>query len=244
MLAGILIDIRKTWDTLKKVVGVNKRMIRILLMHGQRLFSEGVKIIIESDPDLKVVGIFEDSTDVMEQLETTQPDIVLIDTETKAMNGIQTAAKIKENNPQIKVIFLLTSIKEEFILRGIYVGADGFLLQDLYPDTCRRVIHEVYRGETVLSGQVAKVLVRKIRELTKNKKNVLGLRLKNKGIDLTARELEVAYLVVQGKSNQRIAQVLKISEGTVKNYISDLYQKININRRKDAISYFKEILES
>ncbi|TXL66761.1 response regulator transcription factor [Cerasibacillus terrae] len=218
-------------------------LIRVLLVQEQRLFSEGVKAIIETEPELEVVGITETSSKLLELIEQVEPDVMLIDIKTGKIDGIQTTTVVKEKYPHIKVVFLSDEIDEELVLRGINVGADGFIMRDMYPDTCKGVIRRVHRGENVLCGKVAKILVQKVRELTKDKKTILSLRLENNDISLTARELDIAHLLMRGKSNKRIAHRLQISEGTVKNYISEIYQKINIRRRKDAIDFLKKLVK-
>lgn len=228
-------NIRKYLET----IGADVRLIRLLLIQDDRLFSEGIKAVLSKDPDIEVVGIAENASDV-EQIQSLRPDIILFVIDACYKDIITATARLKERRPKVKIIFLIDEPEEELIFRAVNVGVDGFILSNLYPETCHRIIHEVNRGENVLSGPIAKMIIERLRHITKDKKTLLGIRLQNKGIELTARELEVAYLAMQGKTNHRIAQMLQISEGTVKNYMSEIYHTIGIHRRKEAIDFFRK----
>jgi len=213
----------------------------LLLIQEDRLFGEGIKAIISKDPDIEVVGIVENGSHV-KRIQSLRPDIILFVVDSCQIDIIAATARIKERLPKVKIIFLVDEPEEELIFRAVNVGVDGFILSNLYPDTCRRIIHEVSRGENVISGPIAKMMIQRLRHLTKDKKTLLGIRLQNKGIELTARELEVAYLAMEGKTNHRISQILQISEGTVKNYMSDIYHTIGIHRRKEAMDFFRKAI--
>lgn len=217
-------------------------MIRLLLIQEERLFSEGIKAILSKDPNIDVIGIVENGTHI-EQIQSLQPDMILFVIDANQIDIISATARIKERMPKVKIIFLVDEAKnEELIFKAINIGVDGFILSNLYPETCQRIIHEVHRGENIFSGPIAKMIINRLGHLTKDKKTLLGIRLRDKGIELTARELEVAYLAMEGKTNHRIAQILQISEGTVKNYMSEIYHTIGIHRRKEAIDYLRKVI--
>lgn len=218
-------------------------MIKIMLVEDQRLFREGVEALISNTDDIEVIGMAESGESAIELLQHEQPDVILMDIHMAEMDGIKTTVYIKENHPSVKVVMLTTIAEEELVIRGINVGADGFLLKDLYPDNLIQSIRDAARGQSVLSGKVATILVNKIRELTLDKKQILGKRLENRGINLTARELDIAYLFMGGHSNKIIAQKLFLGEGTIKNYISEVYSKLNIRNRHEAINYLKNLLK-
>ncbi|MEN1968856.1 response regulator transcription factor [Lentibacillus sp. N15] len=217
-------------------------MIRVLIVEDQRLFREGIQALINDTEDIHVIAMAANGKEALEQIEKLQPDVVLMDIHMPALDGIQATAKIKQLHPTVKVILLTTAAEEDMVIRGVTVGADGFLLKELYPDTLRRTIREIYRGEVVLSGEVAYILATRIRELSLNKKQILAKRLENQGLLLTNRELDIAYLLMDGKSNKQISQKLFIGEGTVKNYISVLYHKFGTRNRNEAMTFLKSVL--
>src|SRR5699024_9581894 len=148
-----------------------------------------------------------------------QPDVVLMDIHMPELDGIRATAYIKENHPDVKVVMLTTAKDEELVIRAIQVGADGFLLKDLYPEKLIQSIKDAVIGQHVLSGDVASLLVNRIRELTLDKKQALGKRLGNQGIRFTNRELDIAYLILNGNSNKNIGNHLLLRQRTDKKYI-------------------------
>ncbi|MUK87408.1 response regulator [Ornithinibacillus sp. L9] len=217
-------------------------MIKVLLVEKQRLFRRGIEALISAEQDMKVVGMAEDGNSALEQVATLNPDVVLIDIHMPNLSGIHTAARIKQQFSGVRVVFLTSEVEKELIIRAITIG-DGFLLKDLYPDNLYQAIRDAYRGQVVLSGDVATILVNTIRELTMDSKNVLSIRLQNRGIHLTPRELDIAILLIEGKTNKQIAHTFHLSGGTVKNYISDLYMKLDIRNRNEVIKYLTGLID-
>lgn len=217
-------------------------MINVLLVEDQRLFREGVKALTETQEDIGIIGMAPNGEDAIAMIPELKPDVVLMDIHMPDMDGIKATAHIKEKHPTVKVVLLTTAPEEELIIRGLSVGADGFLLKELYPDTLHNAIRDAYRGQFVLSGEVAQILATRIRELTLNKKQILAKRLENNNINLTNRELDIAYLLMEGNSNNQAANKLFLGEGTIKNYISDIYNKLDIHNREQAREYLSSLL--
>ncbi|QKY70314.1 response regulator transcription factor [Lentibacillus sp. CBA3610] len=216
-------------------------MIKLLLAEDQRLFLEGVQALIDTQDDMEVIATASNGDQAVELVSELRPDIVLMDIHMPELDGIKATARIKESYPRVKVIMLTTSINEDLAIRGISVGADGFLVKELFPDTLYQAIRDAYRGQVVLSGDVASILARRIRELSMDKSAILGIRLENRGIHLTKREQEIAYLLMERQSNRQIADKLRLGEGTIKNYISEIYQKLGIHNRGQVIDYLHKI---
>lgn len=216
-------------------------LIKLLLVEDQRLFVEGVKALLERQDDMEIVGTASNGEQALERVRERRPDIVLMDIHMPELDGIQATARIKENDPSVKVIMLTTTINEDLAIRGISVGADGFLVKELFPDTLYQAVRDAYRGQVVLSGDVASILARRIRELSMDRSAILGIRLENRGIRLTKREQEIAYLFMEHHNNKQIADKLFLGEGTIKNYISEMYQKLGVHNRGKAISYLQDI---
>lgn len=217
-------------------------LIKVMLVEDQRLFREGVEAIIHQTDDITVVGSADNGNAAIQQMSEIQPDIILMDIHMPNLDGIKTTVYIKEHYPEVKVVMLTTDADEELVIRGINVGADGFLLKGLYSDTLIHTIRDAYRGEVVLSGQVARILVDRIRYLSLDKKGILQKRLENRGFNFTRREMDIIYLFMDRLTNKQIAQRLFLGEGTVKNYISEIYNKLNIHNRGEAIAYFRSLV--
>ncbi|WP_106496251.1 response regulator transcription factor [Lentibacillus sp. Marseille-P4043] len=219
-------------------------MINVLVVDDQRLFREGVQALIRTENDMDVIGIAENGEEALQKTADMQPDVVLMDIHMPDLDGIKTTAKIKESYPMVKVVLLTATAEEELIIRGITVGADGFLVKEIYADNLHQAIRDAYRGQVVFSGDVARILAQRIRQLTLSKKQILAKKLENRNIYLTNRELDIAYLFMKDNSNKQIAKQLYLGEGTIKNYISEIYNKINIHNREQARGYLKELLKN
>ncbi|WP_087974154.1 response regulator [Oceanobacillus rekensis] len=220
-------------------------MINVLIVEDQRLFRDGVEAIIGRTDDISVVGTAENGEKAIEQMKLLHPkvDVVLMDIHMPNMDGIATTRFLKENYPEVKVVLLTTTADDDMVISGIVLGADGFLIKTLYAERLIDAIRMAYEGEIVLSGDVARILGNRIRELTMDKKQIFTLRLDRMGFNFTRREIDIAYLLMEHNSNSQIANKLFLGEGTVKNYISEIYHKLDIHNRAKAITYFKQIMQ-
>ncbi|WP_077358738.1 response regulator [Virgibacillus halodenitrificans] len=214
-------------------------MVKVLLVDDQRLFTDGIMAILSETDDIHVVGVATNGEEAIAKFQQYEPDLVLMDIHMPHVNGIRATLDIKESHPDVKVILLTTFADEDLIVRGFHVGADGYLLKDLNSEKLVWTIREVDRGEIVISGPAARILAKKIREYKYDKKEILKQKLTTLEVMLTPRELEIAYMLMEGETNKSIAQKLYLSEGTIKNYISDLYHKLNIHSRKRVIDFLK-----
>ncbi|AVR00358.1 DNA-binding response regulator [Oceanobacillus iheyensis] len=217
-------------------------MIKVMLVEDQRLFSEGVEALISNTEDIQVVGIAANGEEAIETFKQCLPDVVLMDIHMPHVDGIKATVKIKESHPDTKIILLTTYADEDLIITGINAGADGFLLKSLRAASLIRCIRDVYADEIVLSGAVARILAEKIRNQTYSKKQILDRKLQNRNYVLSKRELDIACLLMNHHTNKQIAEKLYLSEGTIKNYISELYHKFNIPNRKNLINYLHKVL--
>lgn len=215
-------------------------MIHVLIVENQRLLRDGMEAIIERTDDIKVIGAVDNGENAIKQMEHLNPDIVIMDIHLPQMDGIRTTKYMKEKYPEVGVI-LLTSKVDDFIISGINAGADGFLVKAVYAERLLEAIRIAYRGETIFSGEVAQMLATRIRELTMNNKQIFTLRLERLGYTFTKREIDIAFLLKENYTNQQIAHKLFLGEGTVKNYISEIYNKLNIRNRAKVIEFFGNV---
>ncbi|WP_404455318.1 response regulator [Oceanobacillus kapialis] len=217
-------------------------MIKVMLVEDQRLFSEGVEALISNTEDIQVVGVANNGKEAIEIFKQCLPDVVLMDIHMPELDGIKATIRVKETHPDVKVILLTTYADEDLVITGVNAGADGFLLKSLRSASLIRSIREVYDNEIVLSGSAARILAEKIRDQTYSKKEILDRKLRNRNITLSARELDIVCLLMDHLTNKQIAEKLFLSEGTIKNYISELYHKFDIPNRKKLLQYLQKVL--
>lgn len=218
------------------------KKIKILIADDQTLMREGLKTIIDLEDDMKVVATAEDGKEALEKAEEHEPDIILMDIQMPQMNGIESLINIKRVNPHISIVILTTFADDEYIIEALSNGADGFLLKDMNYDKLIASIRDAITGQLMIPNVIASKLAKrlsKFNSIIENEINVV--KLKKQGINFSEREREVASLIVKGFSNRKIAQELFISEGTVKNYISEIYSKLGVKDRAKAIVYLNEL---
>ena len=201
-------------------------MIRVLLADDQKILREGLKMIIEMDDEIEVCGIAEDGREAVFLTKELKPDVVVMDIKMPRMNGVEATKLIKKYDSEMKVIVLTTFKDEEFIKEAIMNGAMGYLLKDESPDEIIKAIKTVYGGGALMNPAVANIFLSKMSEMMKQR----GSEEFDEGI-LTSRDKEIIYLLTEGLSNKEIAKKVFLSEGTVKNHISRLLEKLDLRDR-------------
>lgn len=214
-------------------------MIRILLVDDQFIIRQGLKSLLESNSDMKVVGEAENGQRALEQIPTLQPDIVLMDIRMPVMDGVAATGAIAQQYPQTKVLVLTTFDDDEYVSQAMHQGAKGYLLKDTEPDELALAIRAVNKGHTQLGpGLFEKALMTPATAAEPAKQPPPELAL------LTPREMEVLHLIASGANNREIAQTLFLSENTVKNYVTNILSHLNLRDRTQAAllahSLFKE----
>lgn len=210
---------------------------RALLVDDETLFLDSLEIILELN-DFEIIGKANDGNEALEILseKSQQCDIALVDLNMKGMGGLELIKILKEKYPQIKILVLTTFYDDKYITDAIAGGADGYLLKDSGKDAIIGAITQILSGITVLDQKV----MSRLAELMAANRNKVESSDKsdNTGInksDFTVREKEISFLMVEGLTNKQIADRLYISEGTVKNYISNIYDKTGIHDRVKLI---------
>ncbi|MEK8132317.1 response regulator transcription factor [Paenibacillus filicis] len=210
----------------------SKPSIRILIVDDQFLTREGLKTILDLEDDLEVVGMAKNGADACEEARALRPDIVLMDIRMPVMDGIESIKRIKSEFPEMIILILTTFVEEDYIIEGLSSGASGYILKDMEGDRMVNSIRDAAAGQFVLQGVIAVKLATRLAQL-KQENGVFSAR--RASLSLTEREAEVARLMIQGLSNREIGETLVISDGTVRNYISTLYSKLEVNNRAEAI---------
>jgi DNA-binding NarL/FixJ family response regulator len=205
--------------------------ITVLLVDDQLLFRKGLRSLLEGQEDIQVVGEAADGQQAVERARATRPNVVLMDLHMPVCDGIEATRQIKEELPGTKVVALTVSDEDDDLFSAIKNGADGYLLKDLKPEELFEMLRGVMKGETPISPAVASKLLHDFRRRPRHDPSQAA------AMELTARELEVLQLVAQGLSNAEIASRLYIVEGTVKNHIHNVLEKLHLKNRVQAAAY-------
>lgn len=203
----------------------------IMLADDQRLFVESIRRIIEwESEELVVVGVAYDGGAAVAMAQELQPDLLLLDIKMPVLDGVTVAGTLAERAPDTRVVVLTTFNDREYIEQALGHGAHGYLLKDMPPEELLTAIRAVLHGSVTVSPAVAKSLAQSRLDRRRQFESVRELYL-----ELTKREVEVLRLIGTGRSNLEIAGVLHLGEQTVKNYVSQIYQKLEIHSRSEAI---------
>jgi len=218
-------------------------MIRVIIADDQALIRDGLQTILELQEDIEVVGVAENGQQACELTAELKPDLVLMDIKMPGMSGIESARWIKEHAPDTIVLILTTFAEEQYIIDGLVGGATGYLVKDLSAEKIVSSIRDAVQGQFMLPAAIAAKLSARLAFLSGTLESTLNTdRFKNEDVAFTEREKQIILLMIEGKNNHEIAGILFMGIGTVKNYISVIYQKIGINDRTKAILVLKEML--
>jgi DNA-binding NarL/FixJ family response regulator/signal transduction histidine kinase len=218
---------------------LNQQEIQPLIIDDQELIRESLQIIFMREADIEVVALGKNGLEAIELCDKLQPHVVLIDVSMPEMDGVQATKQIKQQWPEIKVIILTTFQETDSAMEAISLGAEGYLLKTIHPLDLLSAIRLVYRGGTLISTEVAGQLIDLLKQWSETK-NELKLKepfkdIKIDSYGLTERELQVLECLSEGDKYRDIANKLFLSEGTVRNYVSSLYSKLEVNNRMQAM---------
>ncbi|SFB62221.1 two component transcriptional regulator, LuxR family [Cohnella sp. OV330] len=216
-------------------------MYRILIADDQTLMRDGLQTIIQLEDDMEVVGTAENGEDACALAIRHKPDLVLMDIRMPVMNGIEAVKKLRQDAPGVRVLMLTTFDEDDYIIEALASGAVGFLLKDIQSDKLLQAIRDAARGEMMLPAGIAAKLAARLASPHAGKPTGLRARGRTDGLKFTDRELSIIALMVEGRTNREIAGQLFMSEGTVKNYVSTIYDKIGTNDRTQAVIWLKEM---
>jgi DNA-binding NarL/FixJ family response regulator len=205
-------------------------MLRIMIVDDQKLMCDGLKTILESREKYCVAAVACNGAEALELLEICPADLVLLDIRMPGMDGVQAVRIMKQRHPSVKVVMLTTFNDEEYIIDAIAGGADGYLLKDMDSEDLFQSMESAMKGGMVMPPLVAE-------RLRKGLAGAKEQRMLEKGLQelgFTQRELEVAKLISGGFTNSQIAAALFLSEGTVRNYVSSIYEKLSVQDRANA----------
>lgn len=206
--------------------------IKVFLCEDHTLFRQGIKKLLELEKDIEVVGEASNGVEMLSMLKNTCPDIILLDIGMPQMDGVAATYKAKKIAPHSNIIILTVYEDEPHIFEAIKAGAMGYLLKDVSIDGVIQAIRKVYLGESLIQPAIVTKILKEFSMMDKTK-----VKPKNKFSRLTKREKEVLRLIALGGTNKEIAKKLGITEKTVKNHISNIFQTIHVNNRTQAALY-------
>jgi DNA-binding NarL/FixJ family response regulator len=210
--------------------------ITILIVDDHTLFRTGVRKMLEAEPDMHVVGEAASGQEALEQARRLLPDVILMDikmpdpvAEEKTLNGIGATRVLHRELPHVGIIFCTMFEDDEFVFTALKAGGRGYILKEDDPDTMLRGIRAVGHGESLLGPSIAEKVLRQFAALPDKQSPLID--------DLTPREVEVLELIAKGWSNKAIAEALTLSEKTVKNHINNIFSKLHVCDRSQAMLY-------
>lgn len=204
---------------------MKKQEIKVVVVDDHDLIRQGLKRLIDFEKDIQFVGEVDNGENAMSMINDLKPDVLLLDMKMPVMNGLDVLKKVRENKYNIKVLMLTIEDDKKTIKEAINIGADGYLLKDSAGKEVVDAIHAVYRGDKYIDKSLVSILFSDIRDES----------IEDSILDtLTNREIDVLYYLSRGMSNKEIGEKLYLSEKTVKNYMTRLFKKVNLNDRVHA----------
>jgi DNA-binding NarL/FixJ family response regulator len=204
------------------------RAARVMIADDQTLFRSGLARLLEVDDRVTVVGEAPDGLEAVKLALALKPDVVLMDIKMPNLDGIEATRRIVSANPKIRVLMLTTFEADNHVIQALKAGASGYVLKDSQPGAIVSSVLAVQAGERVMASAVANRVLEMLTGATTPKEFYDGL---------TAREVEILKMLATGMANKQIAFKLKISDKTVRNHVSNMYEKLNIFDRSQAVLY-------
>jgi len=203
--------------------------IRVLMADDHTMFRQGLRTIIDQQPDLYVVGEAKDGVEAIKKAAELQPDVVLMDITMPVMGGMEACRQITAQDQRVGIIVLTMHREDTYAFEAIKAGARGYVVKDSSVDELFRAIRAVHQGEALIDQAIATNLLEEFRSLAERNsdKNFVGL---------SEREIEILHLVAQGLTNKQIAEALCLAEQTIKNNLSTIFQKLHVNNRAEAVA--------
>ncbi|MES5819526.1 response regulator transcription factor [Streptomyces sp. RG80] len=210
--------------------------IRVLIADDQQMVRQGFTVLLNTQPDIDVVGQAVDGLDAVAQVAELAPDVVLMDIRMPELGGIEATRRITEATPEIRVLVLTTFDLDEYVYEALRAGASGFLLKDASADQLAEAVRVVAAGDALLAPGITRRLITEFSRLGDRPRG----RLKERVGDLTERETEVLALIAAGLSNAEIAERLVVAEQTVKTHVGRILVKLGLRDRTQAAVFAYE----
>jgi DNA-binding NarL/FixJ family response regulator len=205
-------------------------MIRVVIADDQALVRSGMRVVLEAEPDIRVVGEAATGVEAVDEVVRHGPDVAVIDVRMPEMDGLEATRRIQQRAAETRVVVVTTFHLDEYVLAALRAGAVGFLLKDAAPESLADAVRTAAAGESLLSPAVTRQLIEHfVRQPAPDE--ALGNRID----DLTKRELDVMRLVARGMTNAEIAGELYLGEGTVKTHLTSILGKLGLKNRAQVV---------
>ena len=204
--------------------------IRILIVDDHEVVRDGLSVMMEREDDFTVVGEAKNGMEAVEKAELLRPDVILMDLRMPEMDGVEAMRQIRAKQDDVRFLVLTTYDSDEYIFDAIEAGAKGYLLKDASREELFRAVRTVNRGESLIEPAVVSRVLDRLTELSKRAAQ---------GPDhlaLSEREVEVLQLMAKGSANKQIAGELSITESTVKTHVANIFQKLDVSHRTEAVT--------
>lgn len=217
--------------------------VRVLVVDDQRLMRDGIASLLSIQDGIEVVGTAANGQEALERAQNLHPDVILMDVRMPVMDGVAATAQVRRQLPDCQVLMLTTFDDEEYVVNALNVGASGYLLKNIPAPDLARAVQAAHRGIYQLDPSIAGKVVASLTRPTRSSSpppSTSNAPVALNHSDLTSREIEVLRLISQGATNREIAEHLVISEGTVKNHISNILSRLGLRDRTQAAIYARE----
>lgn len=205
--------------------------MKLIIVDDDGLIRDSLKLLLDLEEDMDVIGTAKNGMEAFELCKKNKPDIVLMDIRMPVMDGVLGTKLIKENFHDVKVVLLTTFKDDEYIREAVINGAEGYILKNQSSDSIIESLRTVFKGNTVFEKDVISSITGMLKEEKKKRPS---------NFNLSEREFEILALIAEGLSNKEIAEKLFLGEGTVRNYITNILEKLDLRDRTQlAIFYLK-----
>ena len=201
--------------------------MKIVICDDQAIMRDGLEMLLNLEKDIQVVGLAQDGAEAVEQVAQHQPDLVLMDLKMPGMNGIEATRQIRARYPAVKVLVLTTYDDDEWVFDAIRAGAAGYLLKDTPREEVIKAIRGTVGGKSFVDPAVAGKLLDQVADGQTQPATLITDKL-------TRREVDILHQLARGLNNATIAEQLYLSEGTVRNYVSAIFTKLDVSDRTQA----------
>lgn len=216
-------------------------MIKVMIVDDQEIVREGLKMVISLHEEIDVIGEAANGQELLTLLNSKTPEVILMDIRMPFMNGIEATRAVKAKYPNIKIVILTTFDEDEYIFDVLKNGADGYVLKDSGSKEIISAVKAAFNGEVLLNPKITSKVIKAL-----NSSDTIVNRRNKASEDnsllnsLTQREREVTEHIMNGKTNKAIAEAMFVTEGTVKNYVSKILEKLQVSSRAELILYLQK----
>lgn len=207
------------------------KSIRVLIVDDHEIVREGLQTLLSEEPDFEVVGTAGDGISAVAMAESTSPDVIVMDLVMPGLDGIEATRRIHNHNPEARVLVLTTFADDQRVREAIQAGATGYLLKDVLKADLLRALRDAAVGRPSLHPEVQQHLMREVAG------RASPAQEQAPHVNLTEREIGILRLIAEGRSNKEIAAALYLTEGTIKGYVSTIFDKLGVEDRTQAALY-------